>query len=239
MQEQVILDICKHFGVLPKDIAKKKYGKLREYTYEELIGRVLDTDKALELTFSEMSKSTILTTLKKCFPGKEVANEHWSTFLLRSIGYRKCSRCLVPKPILEFHANKKEYLGVARECKQCASEHRYIYYQEHKDIAKEYNRSYYIENTSTFRERDAARRARKVLATASWADIKEIKQIYKHCPEGMHVDHIVPLTSNIVCGLHVEHNLQYLTAQENLSKGNKFDPMSHVHTVEYTQPYTI
>lgn len=239
MQEQLIFDICKHFGVMPKDIAKKRYGKLRNYTYEELISRILESDRALELTFPEMSKSTILTTLKKCFPGKDVANEHWGTFLLRSIGYRKCCNCLVPKSVVEFHANKKEYLGVARECKQCASEHRRAYYQENRDEAKEYNRNYYLENTSSFRARDAARRAKQVLATASWANINEIKQIYKHCPDGMHVDHIVPLTSDIVCGLHVEHNLQYLAAQENLSKGNKFDPISYVHTIEYVQPYTI
>lgn len=66
------------------------------------------------------------------------------------------------------------------------------------------------------------RRSARLNANVAWTDHERIKEIYKNCPKGYHVDHIIPLQSKIVCGLHVENNLQYLTAKENISKGNRF-----------------
>ena len=70
----------------------------------------------------------------------------------------------------------------------------------------------------------AARRAAKLQQTPPWlteAQKKEIRDIYKNCPEGYHVDHIIPLKGKEVRGLHVPWNLQYLPAAENLKKGNR------------------
>lgn len=67
-------------------------------------------------------------------------------------------------------------------------------------------------------------RAAKLQRTPAWSETEEIKRFYENCPSGHQVDHIVPLQGNLVSGLHVICNLQYLTSSENSSKQNKFDP---------------
>ncbi len=59
---------------------------------------------------------------------------------------------------------------------------------------------------------------RRRLQTPPNANKKKIEEMYKNCPVGYHVDHIIPLSRG---GLHHEDNLQYLTIKENLQKGNK------------------
>lgn len=67
-------------------------------------------------------------------------------------------------------------------------------------------------------------RAKKKNATPIWADLNKIKKIYLECNDNFQVDHIVPLNSKLVCGLHCEFNLQYLDAKENIIKGNRYWP---------------
>jgi hypothetical protein len=71
-------------------------------------------------------------------------------------------------------------------------------------------------------------RAAKATATPQWANQAYINLIYKlakieseRTNKTVHVDHIVPLASEIVCGLHCEDNLQLLFGSENQSKCNK------------------
>lgn len=68
-------------------------------------------------------------------------------------------------------------------------------------------------------------------AKPAWADDKAIREFYRRADHEtlrtgvkMHVDHIVPLISKKVCGLHCEFNLQLLPASENVRKGNRTWP---------------
>ena len=75
----------------------------------------------------------------------------------------------------------------------------------------------------------ARRRARKLNATPVWANqfnISEINHLAKLREKvtgfKWHVDHIVPLVSDKVCGLHWEANLRVIPATLNLKKHNNF-----------------
>ena len=75
------------------------------------------------------------------------------------------------------------------------------------------------------------RKARKANATPVWAERVFIENMYicsRLCTEATgvkyHVDHIVPLYSQAVCGLHVSDNLQVITASTNTSKANNTWP---------------
>lgn len=79
-------------------------------------------------------------------------------------------------------------------------------------------------NPEKRRETWARRRARKYGHEAfPLTDMqkKEILEIYKNCPDGYQVDHIIPLMGKDFSGLHVPWNLQYLTIEENQKKGNR------------------
>jgi hypothetical protein len=75
----------------------------------------------------------------------------------------------------------------------------------------------------------AVRRNRgKRVATPAWADLSAIRAIYLEARritevtgQPHHVDHVVPLKSPLVCGLHIACNLQILPATANLIKGNR------------------
>ena len=95
--------------------------------------------------------------------------------------------------------------------------------EENRDAYNAYMREYHQKNkTHRVKYINAFRRGKLSNATPIWANKKEIRLFYKNCPPGFHVDHIIPLNGNIVSGLHVTNNLQYLPATENIKKGNKF-----------------
>jgi len=71
----------------------------------------------------------------------------------------------------------------------------------------------------------ALRYARKKNRTPKWLtliEMNKIKKIYANRPNGYEVDHIIPLCGENVCGLHIPKNLQYLKAEINRTKNNKF-----------------
>ncbi len=124
-----------------------------------------------------------------------------------------------------------------------------LYYETHKDSHFERSRNWVLSNRERFREIQrkakqkiqqerpdylreiqAKRRALLKKAIPKWANRDEIRLIYKLAREmeiedGLtyHVDHIIPLSHPLVCGLHVETNLQVLLDKDNFKKSNFFE----------------
>lgn len=94
-------------------------------------------------------------------------------------------------------------------------------YEERKEFNSLRMKKHYLENKGYYKDKTNKRRAIKLRAIPKFANLDKIREIYKNCPKGYHVDHIIPLNNPIVCGLHVEWNLQYLSAKDNCSKSNK------------------
>ena len=92
-------------------------------------------------------------------------------------------------------------------------------------VLAENQKNYYLKNHHMMAYKKALRRSRKKLATPVWSDLDKINKVYANCSDDMTVDHIIPITSPIVCGLHVSWNMQYLTRSANSKKGNSLPPL--------------
>lgn len=92
--------------------------------------------------------------------------------------------------------------------------------------------NYYKNNKAIVSARTSKRRAILLTSTPSWFDsVKQSVDGIYAMRDWMNltmfgikyeVDHIIPLTNKLVCGLHVPNNLQIITAFNNRSKQNKF-----------------
>lgn len=172
---------------------------------------------------------------------------------------KTCKRCGHEKPLSEYRPDPRYKAGVGSWCIEChrargsewAKENRTRltakravwcaanpekaraidkkWKRGNKDKVSAQYRKWRTQNLAYDCARVSARKASKLKATPKWANQKAINDFYKNKPRGFDVDHIVPLVSPIVCGLHCEANLQYLPSAENQSKRNFYWPdMPHI-----------
>ena len=161
---------------------------------------------------------------------------------------KTCKHCNQEKNLSDFYKAKTSKDGHHSNCKVCHSIYnKKKYYANHEDnrirLSKYYEdnhekekaarREHYQKNKSTYLFNFYKREERLKEATPDWLTefmLSNIKQIYQKRQEisqltGIehHVDHIVPIQGENVCGLHVPWNLQIITAEENLKKSNKHE----------------
>ena len=105
------------------------------------------------------------------------------------------------------------------------------YQQENAERCRELVARWRRKNPAKVNAQGMRRYAGKLKAVPSWVELATLSRIYEEARQlsqdtGIqhHVDHIVPLQSKFVCGLHCQANLQIITAEENRRKNNRWWP---------------
>ncbi len=203
-------------------IVKPKRGNCRAISFKDLVVALLYTNSGPECAeYLGISPQTFNRIIKKAFPNVSLngGRQTWKWYVLHISEYKKCGQCNEIKLKENFGVDNSNSDGYFRICSNCRADINKTYYDKNKEV---YHRPYYLKNKGDYLDRAAARKAAVLQRTPKWADLDKIKEIYNNCPEGYHVDHEIPLQGELVSGLHVESNLQYLTAKDNLQKHNKF-----------------
>lgn len=156
--------------------------------------------------------------------------------LARCAEYRANNKEKIAAYHVEHYVNNKEKIqayirGWNQENKDSLKETSAIWRSENREKTRGYCRKWASENPDKVRAIAAKKRASKLRATAPWADEFILAEMYDLAARRTeatgiewHVDHIVPLRSSLVCGLHCEANLRVITGKDNVTKGNRHWP---------------
>lgn len=157
---------------------------------------------------------------------------------------KTCRLCNLEKDLTEFRKVDGCKDGYNHRCKTCLLINKRKYYQDNKNKYRDYyectkeerlkyQKEYWSKNPSIRNKVRNDYRVSKISATIkslTQEDHDKIKEFYEIAKwmtevfeEPFHVDHIIPLQHELVCGLHVPWNLQILPAKENISKSNNFE----------------
>lgn len=210
-KDDIVVKLLDHYGLFYDNILKPKTKTFAGIVAGDLFKAVLSgsSAKAAALLLNCSDR-----TVQRC-----ILNIHGSTFtthgggslrfhLLTQVEIAHCNICNGFYSKEHFYKDNSRTLGITANCILCKNDIFKLYYENNKGSI--------ISNV-------AERRAHIIKATPRWANLSKIKELYKNCPKGYHVDHIIPLRGINICGLHVENNLQYLLAKDNLVKGNKWE----------------
>ena len=140
---------------------------------------------------------------------------------------RACKICRSACKPEDFYKDKYAEYGLSPYCKSCKNNQAYKWRDKNRNKYNQYIKPFVDDwnkrNRGIRNSYTAKRRASKKQAFVYPWQSGKIKEFYKNCPEGYHVDHIIPLHGKNVSGFHCIENLQYLTIAENIKKSNYFE----------------
>ena len=123
--------------------------------------------------------------------------------------------------------NSEWYANIDKEMREVRRKRTKQDYWKHREKRIEVSKQYAKKNRDKCAALQNERRCRKIRATPIWfkKEIKKVQLVYKKARDlGFEVDHIVPINSKKVSGLHTWANLQLLDTSLNSSKGNRYWP---------------
>lgn len=152
--------------------------------------------------------------LKRYFTGKPCSNGH---ICERDSSKGMCIEC-------ERERSRIKSLGAYQRNKAKNPEKLKAWYadryQREKELRKQRARDNYYKNHKVYNARASLRNKELRKRTL---DRESVIKFYEERPEGMEVDHIIPINHPLVCGLHCVANFQYLSPEDNRKKSNSFD----------------
>lgn len=147
---------------------------------------------------------------------------------------KRCSRCNQLKVISAFGKRGNSSVdGLQGKCRVCKQECQTRWFREHPGSNDDYRKKWIANHPGRHRALEVKARAHPN-ATPIWADLEIMATFYQKAIElDLTVDHIVPLNSLRVCGLHNQFNLQLLTRADNTRKRNKYWPNDIISLPQY------
>lgn len=191
------------------EIGKDNLPIPRNKSFEDVVKLIL-----LGRTEANWPANTAIRFCKKVEQLQGESRTLYKTRFLKFYGVFECFHCSELLD-LSLHSSTRNL------CRCCDAKRSASWREVNPEKAKETRKRHYEANKHDYILRSRDRRDQISSAIPCWADMNAIKYFYSQCPKGYHVDHIVPLNGETVCGLHVLYNLQYLTPEENIKKSNK------------------
>ena len=177
---------------------------------------------------NKCSKDGLQTRCKSCSNLDKEYRKNYYQQNKESLALKQKERELENKESIRLN-KKKKY----QENRESILEEKKNYYLRNRDKILEQKRLYRKLNRAGRNALEAKRYNSKKRRTPGWLtkdQLDNIKSYYwlaqdlfKISGQTYHVDHIVPLQGNNVCGLHVPWNLQVLPSDINILKSNSYE----------------